>query len=187
MTVQIVKVIDDFLSAEDYQTLYNHMMGSYQPWVWNQSHMYDDLTYKMECLPDKKNQVDYPQLVWAVYKDSHIADQIVYTLMQPILNKISYSKLLRIKCNLNFPYLHCDDTKYGYFHTDSTDKDAYTAIYYVNNCDGDTIFIDKDKKETRVTPKANRLVMFPATVFHAGNTPKKTDRRVVINVNWIPL
>jgi hypothetical protein len=183
----MIKVIDDFLSAEDHKNLHDNMMGSYQPWVWNQSHMYDDLTYKMESLPDRENQVDYPQFVWGVYMDDNIVDPVVYKLMKPILNKISYSKLLRVKCNLNFPHPRCDETKYGYSHTDNPYKDAYTAIYYVNDCDGDTIFLDGDKKENRIPPKANRFVMFPSSVFHCGNTPKKTDRRVVINVNWIPL
>jgi hypothetical protein len=183
----MIRVIDDFLLPDDYKTLYTLMMGSLQPWVWNSSHVYTDLCDSGTNAGTKDNQVDYPQLVWAIYRDDNINDVVAYKAMKPLLDKIEWSKLLRVKCNLNIPFLGCDETKYGFQHKDTLEPNAMTSIYYVNDSDGDTVFLDKDKQETRVPPKGNRFVMFPADTWHCGNTPKKSDRRVVINLNWIPL
>lgn len=183
----MIDVIDDFLPQGEYKPIFDYMMGSDFPWFWNQSHMFDDLTYNLTSLPDKENQVDYPQLVCGIYNDNDIVDSNLYKIVKPLINRIQYSKLIRVKANLNVKHIRCDETKYGHQHTDTTEEGAYTAIYYVNDCDGDTVFLNGDGSETRVSPKANRFVLFPATLYHCGNTPKQSDRRVVININWIPL
>ena len=69
------------------------------------------------------------------------------------------------------------------------------SVYYVNESDGDTIFYnvkpadvpkDKDLKEyDRVTPKANRLVIFDGDLLHTGCSPTKHKNRILINSNYI--
>jgi len=183
----MIQVFDDFLSEDEYKEIYSFVMGSHFPWFWNQSHMYDDLSQELRSMPDKDNQVDYPQFVCGIYMKDDIVDSYLFKLIKPLTSRISHSKLIKIKANLNVKYDRCDETKYGQQHTDTREAGAFTAIYYVNDCDGDTVFLNEDNTETRVSPKANRFVMFPANIYHCGNTPKKSDRRVVINLNWIPL
>jgi hypothetical protein len=83
----------------------------------------------------------------------------------------------------------------------------YTACYYVNNSDGDTILFDQQLEEVgmsinestineytdrttftevaRATPKKGRVCIFNGQRFHASTKPKDHDRRLVITVNFI--
>ncbi len=79
-----------------------------------------------------------------------------------------------------------------------------TALLYMNDCDGDTIIYNErfdptadhsafdyfqKLKDTftvkeRITPKANRLVIFDGLHYHCGSTPTNAGRRVVVNINF---
>ena len=72
------------------------------------------------------------------------------------------------------------------------------SVFYVNETDGDTIFYNvkpedvpkdidyKDLKEyDRVSPKANRLVIFDGDFLHTGCSPTKHKNRILINSNYI--
>tara|TARA_B100000131_G_scaffold237666_1_gene229793 strand:+ start:1154 stop:1918 length:765 start_codon:yes stop_codon:yes gene_type:complete len=96
--------------------------------------------------------------------------------------------------------------------TDKYSFQGMIAILYLNNSDGDTYVFDtkieEDKlcfdseeefKESlsliddnstvrivkRVTPKKNRLLLFPGTSFHAASTPTENEYRFVINMNFL--
>ncbi len=69
------------------------------------------------------------------------------------------------------------------------------SVFYINESDGDTIFYnikpedvpkDKDLKEyDRVSPKANRLIIFDGDLLHTGCSPTKHKNRILINSNYI--
>lgn len=83
--------------------------------------------------------------------------------------------------------------------------DNYTphlvAIYYVNDCDGDTVIFDqflevpsveKDEEmiqlntwtvKKRIEPKMGRLVVFDGRYYHASSYTKTQPYRCVINMN----
>lgn len=103
-------------------------------------------------------------------------------------------KLQRIKINFNpqvskyykdmCMHPHCDMNENG-----------FTAIYYLNESDGDTlIFNEKTMKpflnekelsiKKRVKNKKGRFVMFNQDYLHAGMPPIESDYRVVINYNF---
>ena len=52
----------------------------------------------------------------------------------------------------------------------------------MNTCNGYTHFEDGSK----VHSVANRLAIFPSTMFHSGSTCTDKDMRVVINFNYFP-
>lgn len=74
-------------------------------------------------------------------------------------------------------------------------------IYYVNDCDGDTVIFDQflevpslDKDEEmlqsntwtvkeRIEPKMGRLVVFDGRYYHASSFTKTQPYRCVINMN----
>ena len=79
-------------------------------------------------------------------------------------------------------------------------KEHINMIFYVGNSDGDTI-IYKEKffqqtpyvepklpktltEEQRVSPKANRLVIFSGEHWHTGQSPKEHSRRLFLNLNF---
>ena len=69
------------------------------------------------------------------------------------------------------------------FHCDfaPTMGDLTTAIYYINTCDGYTLFEDG----TKVESVTNRLLKFPSNMKHTGTSCTDRDRRILINFNYL--
>ena len=63
-------------------------------------------------------------------------------------------------------------------HRDGSFGD-YTAVYYINSCNGYTYFEDGYK----VKSVANRIVIFPRDTQHSGTTSSDSYRQV-INFNY---
>jgi hypothetical protein len=70
------------------------------------------------------------------------------------------------------------------------DENIKTAIYYVNNTDGDTyIFNEKVPKQKdgvsvyeTVTPKKGKMLVFNSNQFHASSSPINNNIRLVLNI-----
>lgn len=99
----------------------------------------------------------------------------------------------RIKVNM----LVKDKEATGFYHPPHVDignTDAYSMVYYVHDCDGDTVLFDKTfdannklpqnrnmKEIVRSTPKKGSAIIFKSTRFHASSNPVVNDRRIIIN------
>ena len=105
---------------------------------------------------------------------------------------------LRIKYNMLLPNSKLIEGKNNVPHVDNNFTNSYSAIYFVNDSDGDTvIFNEKYTKDTtarlknactvkrRITPKKNRFVLFDGQYFHASTNPRDSEKRIVINFNMI--
>ena len=87
-------------------------------------------------------------------------------------------KIIKIKANLQ---PRTNNNIIQSFHTDfPTDWKNKTAVYYLNTCNGYTLFAD----ETKVESIANRFVMFDGHLEHTGVTCTDEPARFVINFNW---
>ena len=103
-------------------------------------------------------------------------------------------ELQRIKINLNPKDV--PENKGSCFHPHSDlETNEWTAIYYVNESDGDTLIFNErgmdyiiEEKEIsikkRVKNKKGRIVMFNQSLLHCGMTPFESDYSVVINYNF---
>jgi len=80
-----------------------------------------------------------------------------------------------------------------------------TALLYLNDADGDTIFYNlkypwteqlsthdyylKNKKNVKieevVKPEKNKFVWFDGFHYHSSTSPTKVDRRIVVNFNYV--
>lgn len=128
--------------------------------------------------------------------------------------RASLDKVLRCKLNFQTRVLPHKRGKYNFPHTDFSQIDGtkfFTAIYYVNDSDGDTfIFNEKhiigvdmwnNKGEPnndylkiiqnltireRIKPKKGKLIIFRGDTLHAGCHPIDNDYRCVINYNFFP-
>ena len=110
--------------------------------------------------------------------------------------------ILRIRCILNT----AADKNYDFgTHVDLLQPHR-TALFYLNDSDGDTIIynerfnpclhtqggtikIDDDTVPAltinqAITPKANRMSIFDGHLYHSGRTPTTVPRRVAININY---
>lgn len=121
---------------------------------------------------------------------------------------LKLSHLNRCKVNLQFRAPEHAKGKYNWPHNDTSNlpieqqKRIITALYYVNDCDGDTHFfnpsnfkkVDHNNKEwikdinsltikQKISPKQGRMVLFRSDQLHAGSHPITSDYRIVINYN----
>ena len=55
----------------------------------------------------------------------------------------------------------------------------YSAVYYVNDSDGNTVIGDM-----KVAPRANRVVVFDGNIPHNGHSPCEHNNRIIINSNY---
>ena len=90
-------------------------------------------------------------------------------------------KLLRIKGGL----LLSTKTGYNRPHIDF-DIPHTTALYYVNDSDGETIFFDENGTITdKIKPEKNKLIIFDGSKMHASSSPTYATNRIVINFNYV--
>ena len=88
-------------------------------------------------------------------------------------------------------------------HTDH-DQDHYSALYYLHDSSGDTVFYNQyddvrdgtiperwHKAQTqeytecmRQTPKANTLFAFDGHQFHSSSNPTDNEFRIILNLNF---
>ena len=109
-----------------------------------------------------------------------IADQGM-RIMQPVLESFQYAALIRIRaiCNWKTGTMARRD-----WHVD-VPFDCTTAIYYLHDSDGCTLFEDGDNEPFEVETKANRLVEFPSQYRHSATPFTTPNRRILINFNFI--
>ena len=100
-------------------------------------------------------------------------------VIKPILLKLRPWLLLRAKANLR-PI--SSELIHSSFHTDLRDLKQLTAIYYLNTCDGYTLFNDG----TKVTSVENRLLIFDGSKLHCGSSTTDSKSRMVLNINYFP-
>lgn len=129
-----------------------------------------------------------------------------FPLIYPLVLSISEATGIkwRVLERLRFNFVLGDPRSELLHHTPHTDNYTphWSAIYYVNDCDGDTFFFDQKLTEEteeesyrilaenkwtikqRVSPKKGRLVMFDGLRFHASSHTKTKPYRCVINMNF---
>ena len=187
----MIKIVDSLTSPANASYLENLFLD--QPWSYLQS-----TAYNLESKPYDSS--------WALSLYNH--EQIMHPLMthcQSLLvkalheNNIPMSKLIRIRAGLT------TRTPYPVVHAPHVDWDSphMTALYYVNDADGDTIFYkekrdpslkqssyewSKDRKfniKQSITPKADRMVIFDGSTYHSSTSSCSTDYRIIINFNFL--
>ena len=109
-------------------------------------------------------------------------------------------ELIRIRCSVteigNKHFV-------GGAHVD-TDTPHMTALFYINDSDGDTILynekfdpemglnqydyytqiVKQPTIQNTVTPEANKMIWFDGLQYHSSNSPTSVSKRFIINVNY---
>lgn len=105
-------------------------------------------------------------------------------VITPVLNQLSVefqSNIRIIRCKFNFLPRGVDSTHH-YPHIDDSEDGVMTAVYYVNDSDGDTYFFDDELNVTStIAPKKGRMVIFDSNKFHNSSSPINSEYRIVMN------
>lgn len=191
----MIKIIDNVTSPANVAYLESLMLD--QPWTYLKSTAYNQYN-------DKKTPYD-PSWAYTMYNHDEIRSPLM-THAQSILIKalhmegLTISKLIRIRGGMTtrtpYPVVHAPHVDWDNFHM--------TALYYLNDADGETIFYKETRDETlsqssfewakdklftieqRIKPKADRMVIFDGRIFHSSTSPTLVDYRMTINYNWLP-
>ena len=126
---------------------------------------------------------------------NEIPSYIPYLFAGAIATKtgMNTANILRIKANINFPSTSGVQGTFYTPHIDNPEcfgkEDTVTALYYVDDSSGDTLFFESDQEKNlvevyRVSPKKNRLVYFDGAILHAGSPPL-SGIRTVLNMDFI--
>ena len=179
-----MKIIDNFLLEEDFKVLEKTISSG--NFCWRKSTILNGSSFQ----PPKILNIQFCHRFVTTHCET-VEDVTIckekqsedYCIVKPILDKIEYSELIRVKANLNVGELNPQPTG---FHVDVGDgknvQPGYTGIYYVNTCNGYTLF----KDGTKVDSIANRMLIFDNQMKHSGVTCSDNKYRIVINFNWLP-
>ena len=92
-------------------------------------------------------------------------------------------RLFRAKINLNNPYKKRNAI---YPHQDDVNPLAISYLYYCIDSDGHSKFFLNRWRTKKVLPEKGKLVRFPSNMLHSGNIPFKYERRIVLNLVFLP-
>jgi Rps23 Pro-64 3,4-dihydroxylase Tpa1-like proline 4-hydroxylase len=196
-------VIDNFLPERIWNQINYEMNNTYTfPWyyVGNTVGGKGDSEYNNEFanrFANDPNVLDLPIFTHTFYKSSDQSSSGWLPLVTSITQQaesvlgVSCSNIRRIKSNLTLP-LYPNSECYSIPHTDHLKDTSISVLYYVNDSDGDTIMFDKTYEDTlhplgdltitkRVTPKANRAVIFNSNILHSSSSGQTSDKRIIIN------
>jgi len=185
MSERRVVVLEDFLSSAQASHIENIFVG--------QKYMGDDVTWlRRPCTSENATSIRRREkdITWFChelvgnYKScSKFSDFIcnsLYGLEDLFSNdEIKVSNIYRMRANLVPPQHRLSYFNSTPLHTDNPDR-HFVGIYYVNDCDGETILHGLDK----IKPKKNRLILFDGGTLHKIQYPTK-GYRCVININFV--
>jgi hypothetical protein len=158
-----VKIQDNFLPKEIFNSIKNTMIGVDFDW------------YYSNAITDEKLDRKEFQFVHMFYHCGKPRQSFV--VIEPLIQKIMPFSLVRAKANL----LTVTNEIVTYdFHKDFLRDNLTTAVFYINTCNGYTLF----KDGTKVQSVENRLVSFDSGLEHTGTSCTDENIRVVINLNY---
>ena len=163
-----IKIIDNCLSLEAHDTIKTALLESEFPWYYNSA--------KVDSEGWDADPLNNYQFTHVFYNDMAPISPYI-ELLHPVMSILNPAAILRIKANLTPRTENLVNYK---MHIDAENFKGKTAIYYVNDNNGSTIFEDKSVVES----KENRLVIFDSQLLHAGTTCTNQKIRCVINFNY---
>lgn len=194
----MIQIVDDLLTPSYCDSIYNLAKGhlSYQymeKTSWTDAELAPPLAY------DPKVK-DFGQFSCAV-SDCDLKEKIVfgwaYEQLKPIFYTIKdkfpeLGLLGTVRCKFNILTRQEVGDCYNQPHVD-VHYPTYTMLYYLNDCDGDTVLFNEIAKETdeslqltikqRISPKKNRAIIFESNRYHASCNPSNSEARFVMN--WV--
>ena len=100
---------------------------------------------------------------------SWFAEYLIKCIHHDICKEYGITNTVRILHNGQFALK--DDSMNGINHRDSEYNNYLSLIYMGHGNSGDTVILDKDNNEHRVSFKEGRMVIFNAKTLHRGEAP----------------
>ena len=190
--MRVVSVINEFISKGYQDRMEDIISKSELPLYFNEYSSYPLVGFESTVMQTNKTKENI-QFTHQFVREGAVVSSF-FNCVEPLLyhflakdEAIRTMNLQKIKLNLNPIAKHFAEDEYFTPHIDNNNfNEGITAIYYINDSDGDTLFFDSDMNIVeRITPQKGTLVYFNNQIFHAGQPPQNNPYRAVINFNWI--
>jgi hypothetical protein len=189
----MINIVDNVISKEQQDMLERVFLSSDFPWFF----------YNATGSIDRKSS--YSDNIFDSFQFVHnfVVNEAInsgyFGMLSEVCNNLAIKENIhtfnmhRVKANLTFPQLGFKKGMYKPVHVDIDRPNYITAIYYVNDSDGDTLFfkdVDSMQQENdftvlkRISPKKGSLVYFPSNILHSSEFPLESEKRCVINFNF---
>ena len=165
----MIEVIDDFLTPSYHKEILDFVSSGKMQWFY---------TPNITTLTGPELGLHgFSSHLYDVDRDTPnnpLVSLILPCLFQ-IQDHLDSPRILRARLDMTLYHPYCIP------HQEHTDMDIphYSAVYYLNNSDGNTIIGD-----TKVAPRANRVVVFDGDIVHNGHSPCEHHNRIIINSNY---
>ena len=156
-------IYKNYLSEKTFLKIKQEIMSNYFPWFFQNEVLVGD---------DKHFQFTYTFL----NKKGMNCSPEIMNIINPILKKIKYKKLNKVKANL---LTRTNKITEQGMHIDQ--PQGTTGIFYINNCNAYTKFETGEK----IKSEENKYVEFNSTIEHTGSSCTNQNRRIVINFNYV--
>jgi len=178
--------IENFLPKTLQDHFESHLLSSNFPWYFvkdvTKENVIEGEYYKSgfhhtPFINDSPKSVEYDQVLFLPHYIRSILNK-----ENLILSRIRYGMNTKSSETILHNNPHIDFAE-GFPHK------HYTALYYVNDCDGDTFIFNETKKskdytiKKRISPAKGKLCIFDGEHYHASSPPNIFDYRIVITVN----
>tara|TARA_R110002012_G_C11570974_1_gene604361 strand:+ start:448 stop:933 length:486 start_codon:yes stop_codon:yes gene_type:complete len=161
-----MKVQENFLEKEDFIKIEKLFFGAEEfPWY-----------YRNQCV-DKPDNEDCFYFTHSFVRDNKVNSDFYDPEILPLIEKLKAKDILEVRANL---MLRRTEKYFTGFHTD-TPRQMNTAVYYINENNGNTTF----GNNIEITPKANQMLIFPSNLYHANYIQTDVKQRIVINFNYL--
>jgi hypothetical protein len=159
-----MKEIKNFLPYEQFKELQNLILNIDFPW-----RIRETMT----------NEDENIYFTHSFFNKKIINSDLLYiNYIIPILNKLNAIAPIEIRANMVLNKIY---DKSGW-HTDY-DFNSFTAILYLNNCDGGTELKIEDKIKF-IKSEENKILIFNSKIIHRGISSNKNDKKYIINFNY---
>lgn len=188
-------ILDDFID-EEYQNFIEDLMFDCS-WKFAIDNISGNNVFRNQnrkFVSPKKYKMT-PGFLSNLYEDNRLFKKII-PLIEDSCKEISFKVETIQRCFAGIHAISDSHQTPNEIHVNKTCPHL-VMLYYVNNCDGDTIFYDKTindipkefhsnpeeycelKQIYSVTPKRGRVLFFDGSIYHAAVTPTKNVRCII--------
>ena len=204
-----LQVFDNFLDSAEFNKLAELVLGPKFPWFFGEHVSLDPSDSALIKDPLAKETWGFHH---SVFEQEWNVKSFTYEYLQPFFEKINkefgftQQHLVRARLSLKFQKQGFTSNNYNIPHVDYYFPHE-SFIFYLDDSDGDTRIFNEWATSTgtlpftgtlplipasfttqsRVTPKANRLVWINGLQYHTASNPIESTKRVIININLLPL
>jgi hypothetical protein len=183
----VFKRIENLLSEADHNQLHDTLTSFEFDWHYMPSTVPPDVKQDVSEL-NSFELYEAGQFIHLFYDQQPLSPY--WNLVEPILNSLDKEivEIGRIKANL-LTQNNSGKSLVNCPHVDRDREGWHSLIYYVNDCDGNTVMFDKKANQgfdnlqiqDTATPQKNTAVLFQSDWYHTSTNPIDSTRRIVLN------